>query len=72
MTIDNSVLRSEIDLLRHGVGDAASLMGSLRRSVLFLPCAGEVPAEPADTPRAVRSGDEGGIRWIYAFTKWLP
>ena len=34
MTIDDSVLRSEIDLLRHGVGDAEALVGSLRRSVL--------------------------------------
>ena len=69
MTIDNSVLRSEIDLLRHGVGDAEALMGSLRRSVLYVPCAGEAPADPEnDVPRAVRSGDQDGIRWIYAFT----
>lgn len=68
MTIENAVLRSEIDLVRHGVGDAEALMGSLRRSVLYVPCAGPVPADPADTPRAVRSGDQDGIRWIYAFT----
>jgi len=68
VTIDNSVLRSEIDLLRHGAGDAEALMGSLRRSVLLVPCAGEPPADPADVPRAVRSGDQDGIRWIYAFT----
>ena len=68
MTIDNSVLRSEIDLLRHGVGDAEALMGSLRRSVLYVPCAGEVPADPAEVPPAVRSGDQDGLRWIYAFT----
>lgn len=71
MTIDNAVLRSEIDLVRHGVGDADSLMGALRRSVLLVP---QPPAPPGaegvaqENRSTVLSGDQDGLRWIYAFT----
>lgn len=58
-SIGDTVLRSEIDLLRHGVGDADALMGALRRRVLYVPQCGE---------DAVMPGDQDGLRLIYAFT----
>lgn len=57
--VDNSVLRGEIAMVRHGVGDAESLMSSLRHSVLYVPRVSET---------ALMSGDRGGVRWLYGFT----
>ncbi len=57
--MDNSVLRSEIAMVRNGVGDGESLVSSLRDSVLYVPTSSET---------ALMSGDRGGVRWIYGFT----
>jgi hypothetical protein len=55
----NAPLRTEIELVRGGVGDAVSVRRTLRESVLYLLRAGDadVMATQAD-----------GIRWVYAFT----
>lgn len=57
--IDNSVLRHEIALAHHGIGDRDTMVAALRASVLYVPRAGE---------RSVLTADQGGLRWIYAFT----
>jgi hypothetical protein len=59
VSVNNSVLRGEIAMVRHGVGDAESLIASLRDSVLYVPTS-------SDT--ALMAGDWGGVRWIYGFT----
>ena len=59
MFVDNSVLRSEIRMTRHGVGDPESLIAALRHSVLLVPRSGE---------DGLVAGDREGLRWIHAFT----
>lgn len=55
----NAPLRTDIELARGGVGDAAALRRSLRDSVLYVLRYGE---------DQLIAADEGGIQWIYAFT----
>lgn len=55
----NAPLRTEIQLVRGGVGDAASFDRSLRESVLYVLRWSET---------ALLTGDQDGVRWIYAFT----
>lgn len=55
----NAPLRSEIELVRGGVGNADGLRRSLRDSVLYVLRYGE---------DQLIAADQGGIRWIYAFT----
>lgn len=55
----NAPLRTEIQLVRGGVGDAASLDRSLRESVLYVLRLSET---------ALVTGDQDGVRWLYAFT----
>ncbi|MCW2819551.1 MAG: hypothetical protein JWR42_2338 [Marmoricola sp.] len=57
--VDNAVLISEIRMTRHGVGDAESLVTALRESVLLVLRTGE---------DGVAAGDQGGVRWVHAFT----
>lgn len=57
--IDNSVLRTEISMVRNGVGDPEALMDGLRRSVLFVPTTLDGAGLVADLE---------GLRWLYAFT----
>lgn len=58
----NAPLRTEIELVRGGVGDADSVRRTLRESVLYLLRTGD---------DAVMSADADGIRWLYAFTTRL-
>jgi hypothetical protein len=55
----NAPLRTEIQLVRGGVGDAASFDRSLRESVLYVMRWSET---------ALVTGDQDGVRWLYAFT----
>ena len=55
----NAPLRTEIQLVRGGVGDAASFDRSLRESVLYVLRWSET---------ALLTGDQDGVRWLYAFT----
>jgi hypothetical protein len=55
----NAALRTEIQLVRGGVGDAASFDRSLRESVLYVLRWSET---------ALVTGDQDGVRWLYAFT----
>lgn len=55
----NAPLRTEIQLVRGGVGDAASFDRSLRESVLYVLRWSET---------ALVTGDQDGVRWLYAFT----
>lgn len=55
----NAPLRTEIQLIRAGVGDAASFDRSLRESVLYLLRWSETE---------LLTGDQDGVRWLYAFT----
>ncbi|MFJ7159048.1 hypothetical protein ACIQUQ_29450 [Streptomyces sp. NPDC101118] len=51
-------LTAEIGAMRSGTGDPARLVGEFRRTVLLAPV----------TDGGLMSGDQGGVRWIYAFT----
>lgn len=55
----NAPLRTEIQLVRGGVGDAASFDRSLSESVLYVLRWSET---------ALVTGDQDGVRWLYAFT----
>lgn len=55
----NAPLRTEIQLVRGGVGDAASFDRSLRESVLYVLRWSETE---------LVTGDQDGVRWLYAFT----
>lgn len=55
----NAPLRTEIQLVRGGVGDAASFDRSLRESVLYLLRWSETE---------LLTGNQDGVRWLYAFT----
>lgn len=56
----NAALRTEIALVRGGLGDAAQLRRALRESVLLV--------LPWDDDESVVSAEQDGIRWVYAFT----
>ena len=55
----NAPLRTEIQLVRGGVGDASSFDRSLRESVLYVLRWSETE---------LLTGDQDGVRWLYAFT----
>ncbi|WP_380283334.1 hypothetical protein [Kitasatospora purpeofusca] len=55
----NAGLVHHIRMLRAGVGDPAVMLAQFRLSALLVPRWGE---------EAVWSADEGGLRWILAFT----
>lgn len=56
----NAALRTEIELVRGGLGDPAALRTALRESVLFL-----LPWEDGES---VAGAVRDGIRWVYAFS----
>lgn len=55
----NSVLREEIARVRAGEGNGESLVTAFRQAIVLL---------PQEADGSVASGDEGGVRWLYAFT----
>lgn len=57
--MQNTGLVHQIRMLRAGAGDPALMLAEFRRSALLVPRWGE---------DALWSADEGGLRWIYAFT----
>lgn len=56
----NAALRTEIQLIRGGIGNSVALQRALRESVLFV-----LPWEDGES---VVSAEQNGIRWVYAFT----
>jgi hypothetical protein len=52
------VLTAEIAAMREGAGRPGRLVGELRRATLLAPVA----------DGALMSGQQGGVRWLYAFT----
>ncbi|MEP9382597.1 hypothetical protein [Nocardioides sp. KR10-350] len=58
----NAPLRTEIRLVRGGVGNADAFRRALRESVLYV-----LPWNDDD----LMCADQGGIRWVYAFTSAL-
>src|SRR5687768_15466512 len=55
----NAPLRTEIQLIRGGVGNAEAFDRSLRESVLYVLRWSE---------DELVTGDQDGVRWLYAFT----
>ncbi|MFJ8076694.1 hypothetical protein ACIQ7Q_22810 [Streptomyces sp. NPDC096176] len=51
-------LREEIAAMRGGDGHPGHLVGEFRRTALLAPI----------SDGGLMSGDQGGVRWIYAFT----
>ncbi|GAA4880979.1 hypothetical protein [Kitasatospora terrestris] len=57
--MDNAGLLHQLRMMHAQVGDPSLLVAELRAALLYL---------PHDGRGQVWSGDQGGIRWIYAFS----
>ncbi|MEV7122165.1 SseB family protein [Kitasatospora griseola] len=55
----NAGLRHQVRMVRAGAGDPRAMVAEFRSSAVFV---------PQDADGALWAGDEGGIRWICAFT----
>ncbi|MFB7618303.1 hypothetical protein [Kitasatospora sp. NPDC056181] len=59
MTVRNAGLVHQVRMLRAGVGDPALMVAQFRLSAVLVPRWGD---------EGVWTADEGGLRWIFAFT----
>ncbi|WP_229928127.1 SseB family protein [Kitasatospora indigofera] len=57
--MSNAGLVHAVRMVRAGAGDPGVMVGAFRSSVVFV---------PRDADGRVWSGDEGGIRWLFAFS----
>ncbi|MFJ1752746.1 hypothetical protein [Kitasatospora sp. NPDC088134] len=57
--VDNAGLVHQLRMTHAGVGDPELLLAAFRSALLYL---------PQDGRGTVWAGDQGGIRWVHAFT----
>ena len=57
--MSNEGLTHQVRMVRAGAGDASSLVATFRSSAVYV---------PQTEDGLVWTGDEGGLRWIYAFS----